>query len=1530
MKNDDGALSFGTSVDLRGLETGISQIEAKIATMEGKLGAKIDGIGKAVSRSGITAKSTLEDVTNAGNVLDGTLGNVAKTAASIGMAFTAQSLIRQIINIRGEFQQLEVAFETMLGSEEKAVQLMDQLVDTAAKTPFDLQGIADGARRLLAYGENVENINDDLIRLGNIAAGLSQPLGDIVYLYGTTMTQGRLYTQDLNQFTGRGIPMIRELAQILGVAENKVRELVEEGKVGFPEVQKVIQNLTNEGGMFYNLMEEQSKTITGQISNIQDALSSMFNTIGNQSEGVINDSLDVVSSLIENYEQVGRVLMGLVATYGVYRTACMAVAAAQGLQAMGVGTLTAAEAIHYGWLVVVEKAQKLLNATMLANPYVLIATLLAGVTAALLSMKTETERMKEAEEEYQAQKQKTIEAEDEHKRKIEELCSIASNEAVATDTRREALNKLEMKYPDIFAKYDTEYEKLKNIKQIKEEIAQLEAQESITNPKTELKDVEARIKELEGKTKWATQYYQDSYGQHRARNVLKSARSRDEEAELQNLYNKRKALSEQIRKNDVNAYFENLTGVSNETIEKQIKQRETLLAQMQFQEAKYGKITQGNAALTGSFSRDELQYQLNKLRAEQNKRNLPTDSSAEWGAAAKSAYEKALKEYNDFLNETGNQLTHEEYERKAKELKEALDAAKKAYDATKPASDKDAQKQDKQAEKDAKEAERRADKARKLGEELVKIEEETKAAEIEAMKEGLAKKLAMIDLEYTTQKNKLDKQETDWKRENKEAGISVNENGLTTEQFDALNKARQQNAENQKKATAKALKEDADAKAEAMNNYLIQYGSFQEKVLALTEEYNRKITDATTEGAKLSLRKELENAIKDAKFENLKDSINWDGVFGNLGEQSISSLQYALDKVKAYFESNKGSMKFIEIKDIQEAISKMENEIASRNPFVALHKSIQDIGDAKTEFTTALQEWHTAQEALTTAQQEYNAALAEEQALRGQINRGELSAESEEYAKSEERLSLAKKNLADATTHSMQAEQQALNARNSITNSYKSFATQLRNVGGIVSDVGGKAQNLASVFSDDVAMGIGKALDTIDAVLDATATVIDAIGDTGKSVSEAMATTAEASGAAMQSTAQAAATSISTVEKASVILAVISAALQIATAIANLFNDDDKKQKEIENLQRRIDQLQWELDNADAVRLQNNVGDAVKKLRDIYAETTQEVLRLHLTSQQYGDAGTRMFARMRYDSEIYEKSVEKIADAYAKVAYTADKALGGKKYDESRKQLENLAEQQILIQKQINEEQSKKKTDHGKIEEWQRQIQEIAEEMVTIINEMLENIIGYTAADLASELGDAFFEAAKQGEDAMEAWRKKVNDIVADVLQRMLVQKYLEERIGGIFDRYKKEWFGNDGTFKGIDAVIGSMNGFAGELNQVGEEFNAIYQGLSDSLKNYFTGDAEREGTSKGITSESQDSAFERNARLTTIQGHTYTLVQGMNDLNRTGNAVLDKLTGIEKNTSETNDKLDKVDKSIKDVKNMVDEIDRKGLKLRS
>lgn len=389
--------------------------------------------------------------------LDKTTQSMDKTFRRLAGAFAVKELVSKIATVRGEVQQLEVAFRTMLGSVSQADELLQQLVRTAAITPFGLEDVANGAKQLLVYGLEAEKVNETLIRLGDIAAGLSVPLNDLVYLYGTTMAQGRLYTQDLNQFTGRGIPMISELAKQFGVAESKVKELVEAGKVGFPEVQKVIESLTDEGGKFGGLMKEQSKTITGQISNIEDAVFMMFNEIGQQSEGIINSTLSGVSYMIENYERFGRILLALVGTYGVYRTAIMAVVAMK-------GWATAAEALHYNWLLLVEKAQKMLNATMLSNPYVLVATLLAGVCVALISMKTETERLKEAEEDYQKQKEKVIEAEEEHRRKIEELCSIAGDEAVSTDTRREALNKLEMKYPDIFAKYDTEYEKLKNIK----------------------------------------------------------------------------------------------------------------------------------------------------------------------------------------------------------------------------------------------------------------------------------------------------------------------------------------------------------------------------------------------------------------------------------------------------------------------------------------------------------------------------------------------------------------------------------------------------------------------------------------------------------------------------------------------------------------------------------------------------------------------------------------------------------------------------------------------------------------------------------------------------------------------------------------------------------------------------------------------------------------------------------------------------------------------------------------------------------
>lgn len=225
--------------------------------MVDKLSARLDkAVDKMEQLTGRSAQANrqMQELDKSGLSLQKTIGRLAS-------AFALKELVSRIATVRGEFQQLEVAFKTMLGSAEQADALMQQLTRTAATTPFGLEDVAQGAKQLLAYGFEAEKVNETLIRLGDIAAGLSVPLGDLVYLYGTTMAQGRLYTQDLNQFTGRGIPMIAELAKQFGVADSKVKELVEEGKVGFPEVQKVIESLTDEGGKFGCLMEADRKSV---------------------------------------------------------------------------------------------------------------------------------------------------------------------------------------------------------------------------------------------------------------------------------------------------------------------------------------------------------------------------------------------------------------------------------------------------------------------------------------------------------------------------------------------------------------------------------------------------------------------------------------------------------------------------------------------------------------------------------------------------------------------------------------------------------------------------------------------------------------------------------------------------------------------------------------------------------------------------------------------------------------------------------------------------------------------------------------------------------------------------------------------------------------------------------------------------------------------------------------------------------------------------------------------------------------------
>lgn len=254
--------------------------------------------------------------------------NRIKSVASMAFAgFTAKEIISTLGTVRGEFQQFEIAFETMLGSGQKAKGMISDLANLAATTPFDMKGVVNGAKQLLAYGFAANEITDTMRRLGDVSAGLGLNLQDLTWLYGTTMVQGRLFTRDLMQFTGRGIPLTEELAKQFGVTKDKVSELVTAGKVGFPEVKKAIESLTNEGGKFGGLMEKQSHSITGQISNIQDTIEMAINDLGTQTEGLMNDALDITSKVIDHWKEIGEVILAAASAIGLYKAMAVSVAA---------------------------------------------------------------------------------------------------------------------------------------------------------------------------------------------------------------------------------------------------------------------------------------------------------------------------------------------------------------------------------------------------------------------------------------------------------------------------------------------------------------------------------------------------------------------------------------------------------------------------------------------------------------------------------------------------------------------------------------------------------------------------------------------------------------------------------------------------------------------------------------------------------------------------------------------------------------------------------------------------------------------------------------------------------------------------------------------------------------------------------------------------------------------------------------------------------------------------------------------------
>jgi tape measure domain-containing protein len=833
--------------------------------------------------------------------------SLTKVLGVIGGVTALKNFVTELVNVRGQFQQLEIAFSTMLKSKEKADKLMSELVDIAAKTPFDLQGVASSAKQMIAYGSSAENVGDELVMLGNVAAGVGSQLSEIAYLYGTLRTQGRAYATDIRQFAGRGIPIYEELAKVLGVTKDEVSGLVKEGKVGFKEVEQAFKNMTSESGIYYNLMQEQSKSLTGQLSNLGDAWDTMLNEIGKDTQGIASAGISGLKGLIENYETVGKILIGLIATYGTYKTALIVVRIAQ-------DTLTARMELAILVTKAQTIAQKALNTVMKANPYVLVATVLAGLVATMWAFHDSTTASEKAQQKFNEEQKNFANQEEERKKKIEELIRVIQDETETEFSKIKAYEELQRYSPALSSAYTREQLAVLNLAEANKELNKERDKNSYENILKNIQQWEEKIKSLNASLKNAGQ------GAPLIASQIESAKA--------NLNKWESALSEYNRlkkETEENSKPVEVKLMEARSNREQIIREYNIARQiLQEEQEKIKNFPFATIPIDVQIRFNNAQAALKGIDGTifglESQREASEKSYQQAYKEAKAVYEAKLKAVEDAKKGT---------ESAYKKAVEELEAAEKSYKSLGGITGDTLAKQENDAKKDA---ERQKKEQQQLAEELLQLRFKNQQDEINLMEDGAEKKRKQIELDYQKEYTEIQKLEREW--------LAKNGEKLTQEQSIEISR-RYTNAESKYDKGISELEGGftPEQLKTSMNEYLAAYGTYINKrnaIIALSEEKKK----GKNEWEKKSIDEETKRTLSNLDIEAAKTTSSISLLFGDMKDKTLKDLQDINEKGKAALEFLK-SGEWNEEKGLELGITKETFEVWSQSP-----EKLKNISDA--------------------------------------------------------------------------------------------------------------------------------------------------------------------------------------------------------------------------------------------------------------------------------------------------------------------------------------------------------------------------------------------------------------------------------------------------------------------------------------------------------------------------------------------------------------------------------------------------------
>lgn len=1387
---------------------------------------KMRGVSTEAHRGGQSMTAMSRIIQNESGKIEKSIGNIGKVIAGAFAFREAAGFTSKIIQVRGEMQKLEIAFNTMLKSKEKTDALMAQMVQTAATTPFELMDVASGAKSLLAYGVAAEDVNETIIRLGNIASALNIPLGDMAYLFGTTMTQGKVLSKDMYQFMGRGIPIAEELAKQFGVAKDEILGMCSKGKVGFEDIKKALWSMTDEGGKFYNLMQEQSKTLAGQLSNLSDSFDMMLNDLGTRIEDTASKGIEAASWMLDHYEAIGKAIMGLVAAYGTYKAAMLAVYAVEKLSKLKqniqlvmmyrkeLGLMTAVQQA-FGKTVAKTTAQQIaLNTAMKANIFIAVASAVVGLVAALATFnKKQKEAIRSAGE---AETQ--IEAE---KKELEELMKVAKNEQSSKEAKSKAIQTINARYGDYLDNMIAETASVKDLSS---------AYDSLTA------SIEA---------KYLAQLKEQMVGE-------KQTEYNEQESDLWG-YVKDKILDDDN------------SGLS-------AKQKGAFISEMQRYMSKFGDKHNGSDIYNkfletyskyggknmSSYEQGRLYSHIWDFKEAQGDLQVAEKAFEDFAAG----YSGAMKKVGDAGKKTEEEQTTsvaeivkeikayqaeiDKLEKKAKgkgltkdeaksleDTRKSLDEAEKKY---KTYTGKEYGKAGTEEKAESEYLKKRQDFATKMQRAYEKAQNDLANATISAQKDGYAKEKAALEQENKEREQDIKNSYEDQLRqiEQLEREKYMKEHGGSDKGF-VFDASKNELAIQLLKVTteeyaAEAARFDAEMTAldekyyknrlKLREDYLKQYGTYAQKEKAIQDSYARQIKDARDRGEEDEAK--LLEAERDSALYDLKK--NYSGLYALIFADAQTLTKNQLTKaIQATQEEIQKATNSGDIERLSELYERLREQMmvqtsnsASSWGFGGIVKGFKDMKTAMTDYETALK---------NNDREGVNSAL---------MNQENANA-------------LLKESLTEV-----------FDVFGELGSALESFGGTLGEIGSVFSGLASSADGIITAFtSKDKGALISTA---ISGVLDLVSLVGNSIAENKKAQEE------------WNQTVQQCAHEYTMLQLE---------ALEYKEA--NMFGVENPYKKAIDSAKLysesmgELYKMQSKLENGQVQTGTKKVVDAGNVAKGVGAGAAAGAALGSIIPGLGTLIGAGIGALL---GGIVGACATKTVPIFESLTDTYGSIL-----KEGTETFELNPE--IIADYDKLDDATKKIVDN-----WD----EIREKALQAEQEMRDNFSSL-AGDIGSKLSDSLVNAFRNGDiyAAIDDFHGHMTTVIEDIVEQLIFAAVFQD----MFDTLEEKMFdsfGEGGDQSIVDDLMWMEEEYAKRLKEYESAMTDAKETLSSQGYDAWSPDeeeTERKGATKSGITASQDSVDYQNARLTTMQGHTYEINEGVKSLKAQNTALINNTASI-------------------------------------